>query len=522
MNAIGNIRLSLESDEKEISIFVDCLFRYADPGTLVGLRSFTHDKEDQKPRIYGWPSVHGDLSGVITAAAKAATGAANSVVRLVFCPPVATFKGALHGTKQQATTNDLANGLVVSVELDKGNIPELRAELERLLGPATVVIKSGGQWIDPETGEIFDKIHLHWRLAVPTRTTDEHLTLKWVRDMATALVGADTTAVPVVHPLRWPGSWHTKTSTPKLAIIECFSKDAEITLDYASGILIEALKAAGLDVPERGVKRKKQAKTSATYTSNQAETDMDRLTSAVMAIPNANASWHEWNETGGNLHSVTNGFSDGLSLWIDWSRKSGKHDENECNARWNHFHAHPFTQLSDGSLFYRARSHGWRDERSKAKATRSEHSYDYEPDSGRDVRAEVEGQAGSDERGPGVEAAHDREPVDDDVAGDPEREPETATSNSVADADNVTDLDLERALRCLSVVEFEAQRETLAKAFNIRPRALDALRRKHEAAAKKVKKQAEANARKDEDQKAKEAKRAGANGNHSEINQMIS
>ena len=46
-----------------------------------------------------------------------------------------------------------------------------------------------------------NKLHLHWRLAVPARTTEEHANLKLARRVAQQLVGSDGSAVPPVHPL---------------------------------------------------------------------------------------------------------------------------------------------------------------------------------------------------------------------------------------------------------------------------------------------------------------------------------
>ena len=75
--------------------------------------------------------------------------------------------------------------------------------------------------MDPATDEAHDKLHLHWRLAEPTREASDHQRLKRARRLAALLANSDTTAVPTVHPLRWPGSWHLK-SEPRLAcIIEC-------------------------------------------------------------------------------------------------------------------------------------------------------------------------------------------------------------------------------------------------------------------------------------------------------------
>src|SRR5215472_883831 len=85
---------------------------------------------------------------------------------VVFCPPIAVF-----GSKERATEKELIAGPTLSVECDKG--PEnARLVLEQLLGSATLVVRSGGIWTDPTTSETQDKLHLHWRLAQPAKTTE--------------------------------------------------------------------------------------------------------------------------------------------------------------------------------------------------------------------------------------------------------------------------------------------------------------------------------------------------------------
>ena len=102
---------------------------------------------------------------------------------------------------------------------------------------ATIVVATGGRWTNPETGEIEDKLHLHWRLAVPARTVEEYETLRMARERAALLIGGDLTAVPPVHPLRWPGSWHLKDPAhPRLATVIA-ETDAEIELGEAIRLL---------------------------------------------------------------------------------------------------------------------------------------------------------------------------------------------------------------------------------------------------------------------------------------------
>ena len=105
--------------------------------------------------------------------------------------------------------------------------------LENLLGPATIVVRSGGRWING--GQPEDKLHVHWRLKAPA--TGKALTaLKQARDLATRLVGGDPSNKPVCHPIRWPGSWHRKAE-PRLCQISQVNADIEIGLEAALAIL---------------------------------------------------------------------------------------------------------------------------------------------------------------------------------------------------------------------------------------------------------------------------------------------
>ena len=104
----------------------------------------------------------------------------------------------------RAAEDDLYKGLVLSVECDK-HPDDARAKLEEIIGTATAIVRSGGQWVDPADGLPQDKLHLHWRLAKPAMTgaLDK---LKHARQLATAIVGGDPSNIPIVHCLRWPGS----------------------------------------------------------------------------------------------------------------------------------------------------------------------------------------------------------------------------------------------------------------------------------------------------------------------------
>jgi hypothetical protein len=226
-NVSNNHCKGLICDPNQIAKFYNALFRYADPNTYVSLRAFAGF------RPWGrWCSLAAGDPRVLDAAVALADAAANASEPVVFCPPIATF----HNTRR-AREIDLANGLCVSADCDQ-RPGQARAALETRFGPPTVVVASGGEWIDPETGEIQPKLHLHWRLAIPTRTKEEHNALKRVRGAMARTVIADHSSTPMVHPLRWPGSWHTK-ATPRMATIISCDPDWEIKLGDALDAIVD-------------------------------------------------------------------------------------------------------------------------------------------------------------------------------------------------------------------------------------------------------------------------------------------
>jgi Protein of unknown function (DUF3987) len=227
----------LEPDREELSAFINALFKHAGNKGFVSLRAFYEDNSGKTFNISG-KSLKRGLKFICKAAADDARRAANATRGVVFCPPVAVFNN-----EKRAREQDLLRGLVLSVESDQ-RAQEGREKLETLLGPATAVIASGGEWVDPDTGEVQEKLHLHWRLNKAVQDKQALVMLKTARDLAARLVGADPTNKSVVHPIRWPGSWHRK-GEPKLCRIIAINPDAEIDLDQALQTLQQATQAKG-------------------------------------------------------------------------------------------------------------------------------------------------------------------------------------------------------------------------------------------------------------------------------------
>jgi AAA domain len=224
----------LEPDRDQIEIFIDALFRYATSGAFLSLRSFFEDRGETRPFGINAIKLNGNFAFLCDCATNAARNAANATDKIVFAPPIATFRNG-----RSATESDIAEGLVLSVECDSE--PErARTKLETILGLATVVVRSGGR-----TADGGDKLHLHWRLAEPANDKVTLKTLKRTRDLAARLIGADPSGKSVVHPYRWPGSWHRKAE-PRLCEIEAQNPDREIVLEDA----LELLEDAAGTIPE--------------------------------------------------------------------------------------------------------------------------------------------------------------------------------------------------------------------------------------------------------------------------------
>ena len=336
----------LHADRSELARFIGALFRYTDSDTFASLRAFDQFQRGVAAEFIRSIKINGSLEPLIDAAIKAARDAANADHPVVFAPPVCTFTNP-----DRARTEDLANGLALSVEIDEGDTHAARQRLEGLLGPPTVVMTSGGEWVDQNTGQIHAKMHLHWRLSEPTRDPEDHERLRSARDMAARLIGADPTGKPVVHPLRWPGSWNTKAAKPVMARIAQLNETAEINLPDALDALSDAIEAAGMAAAELP-------------RSGNPTAPLPLLAAAMATIPNADEHYDTWIRYGYAAFRAA-GSEEGRTLWEDWSRKSAKFNATEQDAAWSRIHkailgsTAPRT-IGAGTIFFEASRQGWK------------------------------------------------------------------------------------------------------------------------------------------------------------------
>jgi len=332
-----------QADEAQMRQFFNAIFkRCGNVRGYVALRAFEHEREGVAV-VNQWAPFDRDT---VPTAARIATEVAQlrGKKRAVFAPPVAIFGEGRNkdGARFGGETN-IVCAPAITAELDERPQESLDA-LRDVLGEPTLVVASGGVW----NGQ--PKLHAYWRLGEPATTDEAKATLKTARKMATRLVGADGSAVALSHPMRWPGSWHTK-GEPRMCEIVGGDPDREIKLQWAVEALDDALLARGLEVDGRGALARAERKGFSTPREWPAED----LHQAADAIPNADVGWNEWNNTGMAFYDASHGSADGLEAFIRWSEKSHKGNADDAERRWKHYASSPPSELSGHKLIALAR-----------------------------------------------------------------------------------------------------------------------------------------------------------------------
>jgi hypothetical protein len=321
-------------DRDALTEFIKVIFLRADPTGFVSLRAFPNDKGKV---LFVEPIALNDPQ-LIDVVVERARQAAQWPRGAVFCPPICTFKDG-----KDAKETNIKEGVVLTVECDAAPI-EAERILTELLGLPTATVVSGGVSINPDTGEIEKRLHLHWRLKVPTRTAEEHAKLKMARALASKLVLGDSSSDTIVHPLRWPGSWHTK-ALPFLAYVSVQSGneiDLDETLTLLKSVSATLEEARQVDEQFAGDKPSREV-----------------LEDALDHIPNNNADRHWWLKICGACKDAFG--EDGRDLWLKFSSKYEKSDPDEDARVWDTMEekAPGQRKATYKTLIWEARKNGW-------------------------------------------------------------------------------------------------------------------------------------------------------------------
>lgn len=163
------------------------------------VRMFAEKGAPSRPGVFGWVPINADLPDQLT---KAATWAAGEGLAC-FVIPGAVPEG-------RAKAEDVSAFHCVLADVDAPPIATKRAYLEQHIGPASLVVASGGL---TDAGE--EKLHLFWRLDAPT-APDEVCAL---RAALADKVGADPAFARAHQPVRLPGSVHGKGAKRPVRIV---------------------------------------------------------------------------------------------------------------------------------------------------------------------------------------------------------------------------------------------------------------------------------------------------------------
>jgi hypothetical protein len=91
--------------------------------------------------------------------------------------------------------------------------------------------------------------------------------------------------------------------------------------------------------------------------ANDPADDRDLALRCLDAVANGDCHYDRWVNVGMALHSVDAG-NGMLREWVDWSRRSGKFTEGECERKWQSFNARRGRRVTLGTLIHLARQAG--------------------------------------------------------------------------------------------------------------------------------------------------------------------
>jgi hypothetical protein len=156
---------------------------------------------------------------------------------------------------RKANDESLVSLVCITLDLDVGDTEAARKKAEGLLGPATLVVGSGGT-----TPEGMPKMHLHWRLTEPETDT---VAVGALRKLLAAVVGGDSAFGRPPQVVRIPGTVYDKiidqtTGEPKpgtkyrtVRTIQC-SIDQEIEFSDAQELVVAAAVAMDIQIDQGG------------------------------------------------------------------------------------------------------------------------------------------------------------------------------------------------------------------------------------------------------------------------------
>lgn len=225
----------VKPSKKDIATYVRAMFKRARSGGYVAVLSFAESGATGEPKLVFHKMKREELKSLSTAIHAVAMNAAATKEPRVCCVPTATF-----ASTENAKASNVAEGLVLSVDLDHRPLQGLK-RLQRVLGAPTLVMQTGG--VCDKGAKPQRKRHVHYRLKKPARTDEEKALLLEARRLAAELAEGDTKCAPLSHGLRVP-SVYRKGGGAKLCKLEEVNGEIEIDLRKAVDALRKAVAKA--------------------------------------------------------------------------------------------------------------------------------------------------------------------------------------------------------------------------------------------------------------------------------------
>lgn len=125
----------------------------------------------------------------------------------------------------------------------------------------------------------------------------------------------------------------------------------------------EAVEAAYALVPEemRPARLSSNGEMGITHTPSKdtSPATPEAIRQALQHIPNNDCDWPDWKRVLMATYAASHGSEQAYFDFLDWSRKSAKHNDQTTRKEWNSCKASPPRNIGFGTLWHLAREHGW-------------------------------------------------------------------------------------------------------------------------------------------------------------------
>jgi Mrp family chromosome partitioning ATPase len=153
-------------------------------------------------------------------------------------------------------------------------------------------------------------------------------------------------------PYQWPEE--NPTDTPLDAIPLVTPAQVEAAVKEAFELIPEDMRPKRLQSSDSG-----QVGGQHVPSGGQTKATPEAIREALQHIPNPDLTWDDWKRVLMATFAASHGDEGSSFDFLDWSRKSTKHDDATARKQWTGCRASPPHSLGFGTLHHLAKQHGW-------------------------------------------------------------------------------------------------------------------------------------------------------------------